>query len=433
MKTFNLSIIFANRNLFGNLRKGGDRLCLVFCLAVALLTLSQVRADVEGTSAVQFFGISSAYNNVIFGDFTGGYARTGTAATAKTGGDIEGHAAIQGDVKVRNFGFGSGQMGLHADNRNVLVVGGNVTASSSDVYDGNAYVAGRVVANSDVTSSKWNVLGTSNNRIDAYNKLTPDYEATAGKIYTRDFNPGTDYYAEDGTGKRVTESWSEAGISSLPFDFTVAKEQLTQVSSDLWNNKSTVVGDYIYDTSVPWERVLGYEIDLTGLSGLQTVTVDASVFNNLVVNQSGFLNILTDPNADLTLIINVSDDNNLGFLNLAKEFYINGENNRDEINDYFNGSNILINTADSISQITAVNAEINASILALNETIEVNSGNISCQVFSAGADLYNGGEFHAYYTFDDKHMSVATPEPATALIFGIALAAAPFARRFRRK
>ena len=350
---------------------------------------SWVRADVTQPSVYQLFGISAAYQDVFFGDY---YGRNG---------DIEGHAAIKGNLDAQAYGFGAGEQNRHpASQGPTLVVGGNATVSSSGVYDGDAYIAGTLTPHAG--GSKWNTLGTMGTG--PYNSVDPGYQGTPGTVYVA----GTlDYDLDPTYQKHTTES--------IPFDFTVAESQLRKVSSDLWTLENTVSGGYVDGQ---------YTVDLTGLNGLQVVTIDSSIFNGL----GGSQNIYINAGADTTLLINVTGS---GTLALGREFVING--NPDSFYGDFDGSNILINAKD-FSQINVSGVALNASLLALDANIDVMRGNIDGQVFAASAHTTNGGEFHAYYTFDDKHFGspAATPEPATMLIFGIGLVGLSAARRYRK-
>lgn len=371
------------------------------CLSTALVLTatfadsSFVRADVLEPSASQLFGVSAAYNNVIFGDY---YARSG---------DTEGHIAIQGNVDVQKHAFGAGEQVMHQDGP-VLVVGGNVVASSSDVYDGDAYIGGKLTS---AVGSQWNALGVKGSGPDAYNLHDPNYEGTTGTIYVADTSNfiqwGPDYHQELTT--------------SLPFDFTVAQEQLRTVSTELFAMNETVTGSFAANTGS--HDV--YNIDLTGMSGIQVLTMDAATFNAID-------SLYITAEADTTLILNILADGT-DTLDFTKwTMYINGDAN--EFVGDFDGSNILLNT--DVENIVVSSAKVNMSILGLDAHFDIQHGHITGQAFGESASLTNGGEFHAYYTFDDQHFGTpaATPEPGTMLIFGLGLAGLGLgSRRFRCK
>ncbi len=373
----------------------------IFSLTV-LLTLgvfaSFAKADITSPNAYQLFGISAAYNDVFFGDY---YGRNG---------DIEGHAAIKGNLDAQSYGFGSGEQNLHPNSQSpTLVVGGNAKVSGSGVYDGDAYIAGTLTPQNGQT--KWNMLTTQGTG--PYNTVDPGYQGKAGTVYVA----GTPDSELAATYQKHTEA-------SIPFDFTVAETQLRDVSSNLWGLDNTVAGGVVNGM---------YTVDLTGLTGLQVVTIDASIFNGLQYYQ----NIYINAGADTTLIINVTDEYGMNTLSLNKQFIINGVGN--PFYGDFDGSNILINTG--VSQVNVANNALNASLMALDALVNVTLGNIDGQVFAAGAHTENGGEFHAYYTFDDKHFSDGwggggggnvTPEPATCLIFSCGLFGLGYVARRRR-
>ena len=315
-------------------------------------------------------------------------------------GDIEGHAAIKGNLDAHAYGFGSGEQNLHPNSQGpTLVVGGNAKVSSSSVYDGDAYIAGTLTPQAG--QNMWNMLGTQGTG--PYNTVDPGYQGTPGWVYVAGTpNSNLDFQYQ----KNTTES--------IPFDFVLAEAQLRKVSTDLYALQDTVYAGIINGN---------YTIDVTG-TGIQVVTIDTSVFNELGRTN----NIYINAGADTTLIINVTDVLGLGVLNLQKEFIINGI----AVPSYgdFDGSNILINT--NIAQVDIQRAAINASLLALDAHIMVQSGNIDGQAFGASAWTTNGGEFHAYYTFNDKHFRGASvPEPATCLIVVCGLVGLGYAQRRR--
>ncbi len=359
---------------------------------LAFLTTAAVRADMDRPSTYQLFGISSGFNDVFFGDY---YGRNG---------DIEGHAAVKGNLDARDYGFGGGEQAKHADDRNVLVVGGNAIVKGVGVFDGNAYVAGNVV---NASSDKWNTMGAEGTGPAIYNRENPDYVGTRGTVYADGFPTGT----PDRNAQRQ-EYLSQSGHSSIPFDFTLAEAQLRQTSSDLWDYADTVTGTFANGN---------YEIDLTGKTGLQVITIDASVFMALGTNK----NIYIDAGADTTLLVNVTNDAGLDYLWFRNELVING--NPDEMRSDFDGSNILFNTA--MDDVRIENVAFNASLVALDAEVFIAHGNIEGQVFAGSGRTIDGGEFHAYYTFDDKHFGAATPEPASIMILGIGLAGLGIVRR----
>ena len=361
---------------------------LVFCVA--------------GTVQAEIFGISSNYNNVFFGDY---YGRNG---------DIEGHAAIQGNVDVQNYAFGSGQQNLHPSSMGpTLVVGGNVKASSTDVYDGDAYIQGTLTPQAG--KNKWNTLGTKGTG--KYNTIDRDYQGTPGTVYVKGTQDADlDYQYQEHTD------------AAIPFDFDLAKQQLQKVSSELSSLEITAVAR---------ENGNNWVIDLTKSTGLQVVTMAAETLNE-IAGTGGCL--LVNAGADTTLVLNVTGNGELNFKGGA--IIINGRQ-RDEDPDNlanladFNGSNILINAAD-ITSVNLTNAEVNASLIALNADFDVQHGHFSGQVFGASASTTNGGEFHAFYLFNDQHIGTptpsgnATPEPATLAIFGLSLTGLGFGQ-LRRK
>ena len=341
---------------------------LLFAILSAGVFVSSARADL--------FGISSPYNDVFFGDY---YGRNG---------DIEGHAAIKGNLDVFAYSFGQFHQNLHpASQGPTLVVGGNVKSSGATV-EGDTYIAGTL---SPQGSDKWNTLG-----IQGY---------------------GTMYLGGD---SELLYSYQKP-ITTIPFDFELAEAQLWSVSSNLYNLANTVICEYVNQST--------YIIDLTGKTGLQVVTIDAAIFNALLNTQ----NIWVNAGADTTLIINVTDDGNAGYLNLKKEFAINGNVNPSY--GPFDGSNILINT--DIDKVNISGVALNASLLALNAHIDVQNGNIDGQAFGASASTSGGGEFHAFYKFDDKHVHfedtppASVPEPATCAILACGLLGLGYANRRR--
>ena len=362
------------------------------CFFSAILTVGLFVSSASADMVNPLFGIAATYNDVFFGDYFG------------RNGDIEGHAAIKGNVDVSAYAFGSGEQNLHPNSQSpTLVVGGNVTSSSSSVYDGDAYIAGALIPQPG--QNKWNTLSTAGTG--PYNTVDPGYNGTPGTVYVAG-TPDAD----------LDYQYQKNTTASIPFDFDAAEAQLRKVSTDLFGLQDTVHAGFVG---------ANYTVDLTGLSGLQVVTIDTSVFDALGRTN----NIYITAGADTTLIINITDNGNLGVLNLQKEFIINGS----ELPGYgdFDGSNILINT--DLALVDIRQAAINASLLALDAHIMVEHGNIDGQAFGASAWTMNGGEFHAYYTFDDKHFSgggtATVPEPATCVIIACGLIGLGYTQRRR--
>lgn len=371
--------------------------------ACFILTAAFVQADVEQPSTYQLFGVSAGYNNVFFGDY---YGRNG---------DIEGHAAIKGNLDVQSYSFGGWQEDKHTEGP-VLVVGGNATVSSTTVHDGDAYVGGKMQQHTG--TGLWNTLGVKAHTNPENFKTEPGYVSTPGNIYVQDGSNFSQYNHAD-----YQQTFADAGITSLPFDFAVAESQLRTVSSELWSMSDTTSG--VFD-----ERG-NYVVDLTGATGLQVVTIDAEIFNQLSENGK---NLFLYGGDDTTLVVNMTNDTGLESLRL-REIYINGNN--DVFTGEFDGSNVLFNVGD-LGEITISGANINGSFLALDTDFDVQHGHFSGQVFGASATTTVGGEFHAYYTFDDQHFSEgggnssATPEPSTMLMFGAGLGALALVRRLRK-
>ncbi len=354
-----------------------------FCFLAALVQFVPIlRADVVQSGENRLFGISASYNDVFFGDYFG------------RGGDTEGHLAVQGSVDVQSHGFGAFRMEKHQDGP-VLVVGGDVIASGTTVHDGNAYIGGKL--NPQKGNSQWNSLGVSSDGV----LSEPGYQGSSGTIYVNDDSTFNRPYNVPGYHK----SFAEGNISELPFDFGLAKGQLQTVSSSLWALGETATGAYNSSGD--------YVIDLIGSGGLQAVTVDAGIFQRLAETGK---NLFVNAGADTTLILNVSDMYGIGLLDLSRELFLNGQN--EQFDGEFDGGNVLINT--NVKNVNVSNANINASILALDALFDIQGGHISGQVFGDSVDLTNGGELHAYYTFDDRHFDVLTPEPATFAFFAIA-------------
>ncbi len=354
--------------------------CCLFAVLVQFVPV--LRADVVQSSENRLFGISASFNDVFFGNYYG------------SGGDTEGHLAVQGNVDVQSHGFGAFRMEKHQDGP-VLVVGGDVLASGSTVHDGNAYIGGKL--NPQKGNSQWNSLGVSSDG----DLTAPGYQGSSGTVYVRDDSTFNRPYGVPG----YHQSFAEGNISELPFDFGLAKEQLQTVSSSLWALGETATGAYNSSGD--------YVIDLIGLGGLQAVTVDASIFQRLAAVGK---NLLINAGADTTLILNVSDMYGIGLLDLSRELFLNGHN--ETFDGEFDGGNVLINT--NVKDVKVSNANINASILALDALFDIQGGHVSGQVFGDSVELTNGGELHAYYTFDDRHFDVLTPEPVTFAFFAIA-------------
>ena len=358
-------------------------------------------ADIVQPNAYQIFGISGAYNDVFFGNYYGNE------------GDIEGHAAIKGDLTAINYGFGSGEMAKHAGNKNVLVVGGNVYAKGAGVYDGNAYIAGSLNPTTvNGKTDKWNTVHATDRVVADYNRENPNYKAEKGTIYANGFPTG------DPDSTQSQKRFAESGMSTIPFDFTVAENQLRTVSTDLRSMQSTI------DASFNDRNIV---IDMSGLAGLQVLTLDAAHFMGMGSDRNLFINNAGD---DLTLIVNIINEQGLDYLWLRNEIVING--NSDPMYAGFDGSNILFNT--DMENVRIENVAFNASLLALDAEVYVRQGNIDGQVFAGSGYTERGGEFHAYYTFDDKHFQpTVTPEPASILIFGLGMGSLALARRHRRR
>lgn len=377
-------------------------------ISLVCISLVSTSARADGLSVDSFLGIASEYNDVFFGDY---YGRNG---------DIEGHAAIKGDVDVSSYSFGGWFEERHTGS-NVLVVGGNATISGTTVHDGNAYIGGTLSNHSGAVDNSLTVFTNGKKGIGT----ADDYTPTPGNVYVQDasnFTPKNHHAYQ--------QSFAEAGITELPFDFDIAEQQLRAAASTLSGLEDTVDGGYKPNMG-SW---IVYEIDLAGLTGLQVVTIDASILNSIKA-------LYVNGGTDTTLIINVVNELNAlenAIVNMV-EVFIDGKN--DTFTADFDGSNILFNVDSSVEQINVSNANINGSFLAVDTHFDVRKGHISGQVFGGSAHTENGGEFHSYYTFDDTHLisnppvtsNTATPEPATLLVLGLGLVTAPVMRRFRKK
>lgn len=368
----------------------------IVCVCSLFLLSSVARADVVGAGVSHLFGISSAYNDVFFGNYEG------------VNGDIEGHAAIGGDLTASAYSFGDWRREKHSEGP-VLVVGGNAYVSSSTYADGDVYVQGSM-NNFDGTPAGWNALTRNNNT--GGTVTDPGYVSNmAGNVYIGDkSNLGSshyDYYKQ-----------LEGGI---PFDFALAKEQLTNVSSELMA---------LGATAQVQQNGKNFVVDVRGSDGLQTVFIDAALFQLMNDISGSSLSILAD--ADTTVLVNVTNDSNLDILYLTKDLILNGHAG-DFDDDGFDGRNVLFNVDGSIDEIYLAEISFQGSILAVDSNFDVQHGHVSGQAFGNNATTSNGGEFHAYYDFDDKHFNNVTPEPASILIFGAGIGGLALTRRFRKK
>lgn len=374
--------------------------------AILLVAPSVAQADVI-TGPV--FGKNAMFQDVFFGNYTG------------RDGDIEGHAAIKGDVDAFRYGFGSGQQNLHTDGP-VLVVGGNVKATGSGVFDGNGYIGGTstTYAKNAVIYGQDGTTPYIRNKVIGRSVSDTDYLSPAGEGRTISYNtldPG--YIGRAGT---VQSGYNVSNV----FDFDAAEAELRQISSGLFSLNDNITGEASYLGEYLGKTYQKLELNLTQ-AGLNVITLDVSLLNQL-----GWGTFSINSQVDSTLLINVTDVNGIGYWDMAT-MIINGMDQMEQTKQYydFDGSNILFNVQDSL-RINSIGQDIYASVLAVDSDFTVMAGHISGQVFGRSAYTEQGGEFHAYYTFDDKHLPNATPEPATILIFGIGMVGGAVAA-YRRK
>lgn len=341
----------------------------------------------------RLFGIAADYNNVFFGDYRG------------TNGDIEGHAAIGGNLYASAYSFGDWRREKHSGGP-VLVVGGDAYVSSSTVGDGDAYIGGNLYAYNG--AKNWNMLTRS---------------TTSGILTDSSYISNYDGTIYIGGENKISYDYYEQLNGEVPFDFAAAQNALRTVSSELMSFNATTLGIFTNGD---------YVIDLSGLSGIQTVFVDAQIFQML--SNTG-KNMMIYADADTTLILNVTNELGLDTLYLNRDVLLNGHA-ADFDSDDFDGRNLLMNVDSSIENIDVSKISFQGSILAVDSHFDVAHGHVSGQAFGASATTTNGGEFHAYYNFDDKHFgdgTTNTPEPATILIFGIGLGGLALRHRLRNR
>ncbi|HEY9650264.1 MAG TPA: choice-of-anchor A family protein [Coleofasciculaceae cyanobacterium] len=258
--------------------------------------------------------------------------------------DVEGRMAVGGNAVLTGYGVGD-KLTNSQGTRDDLIVGGKLTYNSGQVFNGNAVYGG-----------------------------TEEIDPQVG------FPNGSHY-------------------QGTPIDFTVAKQQLFNLSTSLGNLTPTGTTSFQYG-----------QIALNGAgSGLNVFNVSGTQLST-----ANSLSINADANA--TVVVNITGEEiNFGNLGIS----LNGVNKQ----------KVLYNFVDA-TKLSSSGVTILGSVLAANAAYEFNNGNLEGTLIAGS--LTGNGEFHNHVFQGDippDREPSPVPEPAALVGLGLVAAAGVGTRR----
>lgn len=242
------------------------------------------------------FGAAGDYNVLVFGDYSA------------TGSDTQGRLAVGNDLSISGYGIINpdskfyGSIG-HDDVGPALVVGGNATLNSVQVYKGDAVISGNATINGGTFFRDLSVNGNAT--------------LNAGSVASTLTLGGSNNSIAAG----FTAGQTGNGTTALPIDFAAAKNYLTDYSTNTLTSMTSTGsvknqyglltltgGDIVGDTQV--FNLTGndltniYDIAVANLGGATSVLINvdattvnlsnmgASTANSLLNNHFGEFDVL---------------------------------------------------------------------------------------------------------------------------------------------